>query len=213
MVEKSKNHKAAIKIIAIDLQKEFTAPWGKCYKPRPSVEFIKNEVVPFLRKNEIKVAEIVSDYRQPRPGDRGDCNHPGTEAYASEIPEDVKDDLIWVKCMNSPIWTRKNIGDPDKRPGIPYQDPKSFIRWLYQVVGKPKQVDTVVLIGLTLDCCVLSAAQELNWQAYAVKVLVEGTDTYSGSQKEKGIILNNPPLSNWAGTIPWNALKEEIHSR
>ncbi len=92
-----------INIISIDFQKDFTQKDGIGYKPRKSVEFVKNILIPFCKKNNIKIAEIISDYRQQRPGDSGDCCHPGTWGYESEIPEDVKLKDIWIKSMNSPI--------------------------------------------------------------------------------------------------------------
>ena len=198
-----------IKIISIDFQKDFTAKGGVCFKPRQSVSFIKNILVPFLRKNKIQIAEIISDYRQPRPGDRGDCCHPNEWGYESEIPKDVKLKNTWIKCMNSPIWTRKNIGVHDKKPGLPYQNPKAFKKWLSSVIGSPKGVK-IILIGQTIDCCILSTAQELNWQAYDVSILREAVDTYSGNQKEKEMILNNPPLTNWAKLISWSNLKKAL---
>lgn len=198
-----------INIISVDLQKDFSVKGGKEFRPRPSVEFIRNVLIPFLRKRNIKIAEIVSDYRQPRPGDRGDCCHPGEEGYVSEIPDDVKSKNVWIKCMNSPIWTRKNIGIANKKPGLPYQDPEAFIKWLYATVGKPEEAE-IVLIGLTVDCCVFCTAQELNWQAYNVKILKEGVDAYSGDQKEKEMILNNLPLTNWATVISWDELKKKL---
>jgi nicotinamidase-related amidase len=199
-----------ITIISIDFQKDFSAPGGKCYRPRPSVKFIKGTLVPFLRKNNISIAEIISDYRQPRPGDRGDCNWPGTAGYESEIPDDVKLSPVWIKCMNSPIWTRKNIGNPNRKPGLPYQDPRAFARWLHAAIGKPSRAEMVVLVGLTLDCCILSTAQELSWHGYDVKILAEGTDTYSGNQGEKEGMLGRPPLSNWAEAISWEELRREL---
>ena len=99
-----------MKIISVDLQREFTTPKGACYVPGKAVEFILETLIPHLRDRGIKLAEIISDYRQPRPGDRRDCLYPGTEMYLSEIPEDVKDRPVWVKCMNSPAWVRENIG-------------------------------------------------------------------------------------------------------
>jgi len=63
-----------IKIISVDLQKEFSAKSGKHYRSHSNVDFIKNILVPFLRENNIKIAEIVSDYRQPRPGDLDKSN-------------------------------------------------------------------------------------------------------------------------------------------
>lgn len=199
-----------IKIISIDLQKEFCAKGGKHYKPHPNVNFIKKTLVPFLRKNSIKIAEIVSDYRPPRHGDRDDSTRPGEEGYISEIPDDVKLKNVWIKCMNSPIWTRKNIGNPNKKPGLPYQDPNAFTKWLDSTIGKPKEVDEIVLIGLTIDCCVLCTAQELTWRGYNVKVLQEAVDVYSGNQEKTKMILNNPPLKFWAKVISWNELKKKL---
>lgn len=197
------------RIISVDLQKDFSAKGGKEFRLRPSVGFIRNTLIPFLRKRNIKIAEIVSDYRQPRPGDRGDCCHPGEDGYVSEIPDDIKLKNVWIKSMNSPIWARENIGVANKKTGLPYQDPEAFIKWLYSTVGKPEEVE-IILIGLTIDCCVFCTAQELKWQAYNVKILKEGVDTYSGDQKEKEMILNNIPLTNWATVISWSELKKKL---
>ena len=199
-----------IKIISVDMQKEFSAKGGKHYRPHPNVAFIKKKIIPFLRKNNLKIAEIISDYRQPRPGDLDDSTHPDEEGYISEIPKDVKLKNIWIKCMNSPIWTRKNIGNSNKKPGIPYQDTKAFTKWLKSTIGTPEEVDEVILIGLTIDCCVFCIAQELKWRGYTVKILKEAVDVYSGNPKEKKMILTNPPLLNWAKVISWNVLKKKL---
>ena len=196
-----------IKIISVDFQKDFTSKGGVCYKPRPSVKFVKEILIPYLRKNNIKISEIISDYRQRRPGDTGDLCHPGEWGYESEIVKDVKNKNVWIKCMNSPIWTRKNIGLKNKKPGIPYQNTKSFTKWLEKSIGKPEEVEEVILIGLTIDCCVLSTAQELRWRNYKINILKEAVDTYSGSKKEKYLVLNNRPLLNWAKVISWKELK------
>ena len=200
-----------VKIISVDFQKEFSSNGGKHYRPHKNVDFIKNILVPFLRKDNIKIAEIISDYRQPRPGDLDDSTRPGEEGYISEIPKEVKLKNIWIKCMNSPIWTRKNIGNPNKKPGLPYQDSKAFTKWLNSTIGKPNEADQVILIGLTIDCCVLCTAQELTWRGYNVKILKEGVDVYSGNPKEKELILNNPPLLNWANVISWDELKKLVN--
>ena len=198
------------KIVSVDLQKEFSARGGKHYRPHSNVKFIRDTLVPFLRKNNMKIAEIISDYRQPRPGDLDDSTRPGEWGYESELPNDIKLKPVWVKCMNSPIWTRKNIGNPNKKPGLPYQDTKGFGEWLYKVVGKQNEADQIVLIGLTLDCCVFCTAQELTFRGYNVKILAEGVDVYSGKKEEKKMILNNYPLSNWAEPIYWKELKGNL---
>ncbi len=199
-----------IKIISVDMQKEFSAIGGKHYCEHQNVEFIKNILVPFFRKKKIKIAEIISDYRQPRPGDLDDSTKPGERGYISEIPKDVKLKDIWIKCMNSPIWTRKNIGNQNKKPGLPFQDPEKFTRWLNLTIGKPNKVDGVILIGLTVDCCIFCTAQELKFRGYNVKILKEGVDVYSGNKKEKEIVLEKSPLSNWAKVISWKELKEKL---
>ena len=68
----------------------------------------------------------------------------------------------------------------------------------------------IVLFGLTVDCCVLCTAQELNFRGYNVYILEEATDTYSGSLEEKEIVLNNPPLTNWAEKISWEEVKSSV---
>ena len=108
--------------------------------------------------------------------------------------------------MNSPIWTRKNIGNPKKKAGIPYQDTKAFSNWLYETIGKPEEGKIVVLIGLTVDCCVFCTAQELKFRGYNVYILKEGVDTYWGKDKEE--IINTYPLKNWAKSITWEELKK-----
>ncbi|MBI4116359.1 isochorismatase family protein [Candidatus Pacearchaeota archaeon] len=198
-----------MKIISVDFQKDFTEKEGICYEQRESVDFIKSTLAPYLRKHSIKIAEIISDYRQPRFGDRGDLCHPGERGYDSEVPQDVKLNNTWIKCMNSPIWLRENIGVANKKPGLPYQNPELFNKWLEQAVGKPKDAEEIILIGLTLDCCVLSLAQELNWHGYKVRILEEAVDTYSGNPQEKKQILNNVPLKNWAKPISWKQFKDK----
>jgi nicotinamidase-related amidase len=172
---------------------------------RPCVDFIKQVLIPHLRERDIKLAEIVSDYRLPRPGDEFACCIPGTAGYASEIPADVKHPELWVKCMNSPVWIREHGGVADLPPGLPYPDPAAFTGWLSRTVG-PAEHTEVVLIGLTLDCCVLCTAQELSFRGYRVRFLVEAVDTFNGSLEEK-LALLKVPLANWGTPIAWEQLR------
>lgn len=197
-----------IKFISVDLQQDFSAKGGKHYAARLAVGFIKKILLPYFHKKRIKVSEIILDYR--REYNRKDNNAciPGTWGYASEIPTKNKNKDIWVKCQNSPIWITKNIGNSKKQPGTPYQDPKAFTRWLNINIGKPEDVDFVVLIGLTLDCCVFCTAQELKFRGYKVKILEEATDVNHGGKKDKEMILKNYPLKNWARPITWKELQK-----
>ena len=197
------------KLISVDFQKEFTSPEGQWFNPGKSIGFIKETLVPYCREHDLKVFEIISDYRQPRPGDAGNGCYPGTPGYESEIPKDVKIGETWVKCMNSPIWVRENIGTSQLQPGLPYQDPSRFTRWLKSTVGSPEKVDFVALIGLTLDWCVFCTAQELCWRGYEVKILAEGTDVVGGDEIYKQQILTKSPLLNWASVVTWDELQQE----
>jgi nicotinamidase-related amidase len=199
-----------IRFISVDFQKDFTFPSGKFYIPRQSVDFVKETLVPFLMDKKIKVAEIVSDYRQPRPGDTRDCCRPGEDGFESEIPTDAKISDVWIKSHNSPAWTREGIGDGNSEPGPPVPDSHGFTAWLHRTIGPPEGVEWVVLFGLALDRCILSTAQVLCFRGYKVWILGEGTDTQSGNREEKERLLNGPPITHWSDPISWERLNEML---
>ena len=196
-----------VKTICVDFQKDFASPSGKCYRPRPCIDFINDELQPYYAQQGLQIAEIISDYRLPRPGDEFECCVPGTPGYDSEICQEIKKEPVWIKSMNSPVWTRKSAGNPARKPGLPVPNPRAFSTWLQQTIGRPEEVGAVVLIGLTIDCCVLCTAQELSFRAYPVKFLIEGVDTFSGDQVEKDAILKSP-ASNWGQAITWIEFKK-----
>jgi len=199
-----------IKIISVDFQKDFTDKKGFVYKPRKSVNFIKKIVIPFLRKNKIKIVEIISDYRKIPLSSRGFFCQPGEEGFESEIPNDIKNKNVWIKCLHSPIWIRKNVGIANKKPGKPYQNPKAFEKWLSSTIGKAKDVDEIVLIGLTVNCCILCVASELFFRGYKVRILKEATDDYLGGLQEKENALNILQANLWAKPISWDELKKKL---
>ena len=198
-----------MEIICVDFQKDFTTEGGSEYRIRSSVTFVKKVLTPFLVEKKVEVSEIVSDYRQPRPGDKGDCCRPGEIGFESDLsPEVQRSGSPWVKCMNSPIWTREGIGDPAVAPGLPYQDPEAFSSWLHESVGPPREV---LLFGLTLDCCILCTSQELCFRGYKVKIIEEATDTWSGNQWLKGMLFTSlSPVMNWASSISWERVLEKF---
>lgn len=204
-------------IISIDLQNDFYSPKGKWFNNRPCQEFIKNELIPFLKINDIKIAEIISDYRLPRPNEYEDYCIPGEWGYLSVIDESVKAGKIWIKAMNSPEWIREHGGEVQKKPGTPYQDPTAFSKWLKETIGDPEQSGEVVLVGLTMDCCVLCTAQQLYFRGYKVRILKEGTDVYSVETMNSLLphldykdVLFSSTHSMWSKMIIWNELKEEL---
>jgi len=116
---------------------------------------------------------------------------------------------VWIKCLNSPSWTRENAGIPQSKPGSPRPNPEGFSNWLKNGVGHPGEND-IVLFGLTLDCCVFCTAQDLAFRGYDVSILAEGTDTRSGDQSEKEYLLENPPLIHWARSITMAELMDYL---
>ena len=199
--------------ISVDMQYDFSRKGGPHYNPkRRSIAFVKNKLIPYLQKKNIKISEIISDYRPPRLKKSSKVNVciPGEWGYTSEIPTYIRNGKQWIKCMNSPIWVRKNIGNAMKKPSYPYQDTKSFTKWLDETIGKPNEVGLVILFGLTTDCCVFCTCQELYFRGYNVRILKEATDTYTGHDKDR--ILTDFPLRNWMknGPITFNELKRII---
>jgi len=189
--------------VCVDFQKEFTAPGGAFFKKRPMIDFAKKTLFPFLKKKKIKVSEIAADYRKPRNGDSKPHCIPGTDGFISELPCEIRKSR-WVKAMNSPVWTRKNAGTP-KKTSRPFVADKKFTLWLKKNLKK-----NCVLFGLTLDKCLLCTAQELYFRGYRVKILREGCDTFSGSQKEKEMLFKLLSITKWAEIISWKTLKKNI---
>jgi len=194
-----------MKIISVDFQDDFAAEGGKWYLPRPAVNFLRSSLIPSIRTTGYKIAEIISDYRLPRPNETEAYCVPGQKGYHSQIPEDIKHPKRWIKAMNSPAWTRENAGIPDKEAGPPYVAAEAFSDWLSHTIGPAETGLEVALIGLTLDCCVLSTAQELYYRGYRAFFVVEAVDTYNGTKEEKDFLFRTP-LSMWGQPIHWDNL-------
>jgi len=197
--------------IAVDIQNEFASKGGRYYTPKKSVKFLKNILFPFLKSNRICIGEIVSDYRNPRPGNREECCLPGKWGYRSLIPVQLKKNPVWVKCMHSPVWIRKDFGSSKKRAGMPIPNSKKFTNWLEKIIGRHQNTVPVV-IGLTIDCCVLATVQELSWRGYKPIILKEGVDSDSGKINDRNKILKLV-IKNWAKTVSWQELRPLLITR
>lgn len=193
--------------ISVDLQNDFASEGGRHYRSRPSVHFLTGDVFTYLKERSIKISEITSDYRAPRPGYSGKGCEPGTWGYESIVPREIVKS-VWIKSQNSPLWSRDNIGIPDKEPGWPKQDVAGFSAWLENNIGRPEDT-TPVVFGLTVDCCVLSLLQELRWRGYSPLILEEGVDHYDGTAESKDMVLKST-ARNWGKEISWKELKEKL---
>ncbi len=197
-----------MKFIAVDYQGDFAKKGGRWYNERLCEAFINAKLIPFFREKHIKLSEIISDYRLPRPSETLEYCIPGTEGYTSELPDDIKTDNVWIKCMNSPVWIGENRGDPNKPAGQPYSAPEKFTAWLKQEIGEPSN-EEIVIFGLTLDCCVLCLAQELYFRGYPARILYEAVDTYEGFQHQKDNMYETP-IGLWAQKITWEEVTKKI---
>lgn len=141
-----------ISIISVDFQKDFSDEKGKHYKQRKNVDFIKNTLVPYFRHGGIKVAEIISDYRLPRPADPDDSCRAGEWGYESEIPEDIKLKPVWAMSYQGkhnedfssdffqneafPFLKRALMNMDDS---MPFRGPKEFVdgdfRYAFELKG------------------------------------------------------------------------------
>lgn len=202
-------------IISVDYQNDFCSEKGKYYRDRPCHSFIQNEFIPFLKENNIKLAEILCDYRLPRAHETESWCVPGEWGYQSAIDEAVKLPDVWIKSMDSPEWIRENSGDPTKKPGLPYQNPYALDQWLKNTIGNPEEAGEIILIGLTFECCVLNTAIQLHNRNYKVKILKEGTDIfdlsvvaeYIKSGRDYKDFLFSTSHREYAKSIQWSELK------
>jgi nicotinamidase-related amidase len=193
-------------IISIDLQNDFCTEGGVHYRPRPCVPFITGTFLPFVRERNYRIAEIISDYRATEPTTNSSTCVPEQWGYESILPSDVKQPSVWVKATPSPAWTRANAGQENQLPGQPYLAPDAFTAWLTSVVEPPSAEQDIILIGLVLEICVLSTLQELKYRGYAVKVLCEGVDTYSGNVEQKQVLFGTL-FPFWGEAISWAQLQ------
>ncbi len=194
--------------IAVDIQNDFITEGGRFYTYKPSKDFMLKTFFPFLEENNIKVNEIISDYRQPRQGDLGDGCKPGEWGYESILPEHLRKSL-WTKSMNSPIWVRKNIGNSKRKPGLPYPDSKAFGKWIKKNIGTLENVIPVIF-GLTIDCCVLSTIQEFRWRGFSPIVIKETVDHSTGKIEDRDIVLEKTAIRWWAKNMTWEDFKKEF---
>jgi nicotinamidase-related amidase len=196
----------AMRFLSIDLQNEFAAEGGAHYRPRPCVAFIRNAFLPFVRERGYSIAEIISDYRPAEAGSSTPVCVPGQWGYQSVIPADLKDPHVWVKAEPSPVWIRTGAGQAEQLPGVPYPDPDAFSAWLTTTIGPPTAEHQIIVVGLTLEICVLSTIQELYYRGYRAKVLFEGVDTYSGNEEQKRLLFGTL-FPFWGQAISWHKLE------
>ena len=190
--------------MCVDYQYDFAGENGKVRVVGNSPQFIDSVLFPYFRANQIKVHEIISDYRLPRGRSKSESCVPGTLGFMSLLPDELRYGKPHIKCMHNPIWTRKGIGVENSVLGSEYQDPDLFSKWIS--VHLPDKDKSVILFGETMDCCILNVAQELYYRGYTVLVLYEGTDPMAERQEHKDLIAYDSCLCIYAKVIRFNEL-------
>ena len=154
--------------------------------------------------NDLEIHHVI----EHQNGDTGDGCHPGEWGYESVILTEFRKSL-WIKCMNSPIWVRNNIGKVNKKPGLPYPDSKAFGKWIKKNIGKPEEVIPVIF-GLTIDCCVLSTVQEFKWRGFSPIIIREAVDTSNGKIEDRDLVLEKTALRWWGKNMNWEDFKKIV---
>lgn len=193
-------------LICVDFQRDFADENGINSNKGKSVEFIKNTLFPTLIDKNIKVSEIISDYRLPRGKSKNESCVPGTFGYESLLPKELRKGKPWIKCMHNPLWTRNSIGIASAALGKPYQDPLAFDAWIDEHLANKR----VVLFGLTTECCVLQVASELYFRGFDVYCIYEATDPMNERLKYKDEIINHSTFALYAKTIHFNEFLQMI---
>ena len=193
-------------LLCIDFQKDFADDNGINFNKGKSVYFIKNTLFPLLIDKNIKVSEIISDYRLPRGKSKNESCVPGTFGYESLLPKELRKGEAWIKCMHNPLWTRMNIGEKDAKLGEPYQDSAGFNLWIEKHLKNKK----VVLFGLTTECCVLQVASELYFRGFDVYCIYEGTDPMNERLGYKDEIIYHSTFALYAKAVKFNEFLQMI---
>jgi len=192
--------------LSVDFQYDFASINGKNFNGGNSSQFITDILIPYLENKNIKVSEIMSDYRLPRGKSKNESCVPGTIGFKSLLPESLRIGKPWIKCMHNPLWIRKNIGLENKILGDVYQSPEKFNNWL------EKQFDSknIIIFGQTIECCVFQTAAELYFRGYNVLIIKEATDPMYERINNKEDIINNSNLNLYAKVIEFEKIKKII---
>ena len=193
-------------LICVDFQRDFADESGINFNKGKSVDFIKNTLIPMLIDKNIKVSEIISDYRLPRGKSKNESCVPGTFGFESLLPKKIRKGEPWIKCMHNPLWTRNNIGRVGTKLGEPYQDHSAFDAWIHEHLTNKR----VVLFGLTTECCVLQVASELYFRGFEVYCIYEATDPMNERLKYKDEIMDHSTFTLYAKTIHFNEFLQMI---
>ena len=132
-------------LISVDFQNSYLLKDQEFYCSRPGLlSGIVRNLYPLLRKYDIQVHQIMSDYRAPSKEHKVGCQ-PGTIGFLSGLNNAYCTNEPFYKANISPLWQRKNIGQADMPTEEPYLNASKFYEWVRNNFGSPSDIKIILM--------------------------------------------------------------------
>jgi len=196
-------------LVSVDFQNSYLLKGQEFYSSRPGLlSGITRHLYPLLRKYDIRVFQIMSDYRAPSKEHKIGCQ-PGTIGFMSGLDNKYCEGETFYKANISPLWQRKNIGLADCPTEEPYLDPKVFTKWVNDNFDAPSDTK-IILMGIGIESSMFATAKEFSQLGYDVYFLFEACDTIRHNKAYKRLLFENSPLLEYVGLITYKKLAKDL---
>lgn len=199
-------------IVSVDLQNSYLLKNQEFYSSRPGLlSGIVRNLYPLLKKYDIQVHQIMSDYRAPSKEHKVGCQ-PGTIGFLSGLNNSYCTNEPFYKANISPLWQRKNIGQADMPTDEPYLDASKFKNWVEENFGSPSDI-RIILIGIGIESSMFATAKEFSIMGYDVYFLYEACDTIRHNKAYKRLLFENSPLLEYVGLMTYKKLRRDLRKQ
>ena len=199
-------------IVSVDFQNSYLLKDQEFYSSRPGLlSGIVRNLYPLLKKYDIQVHQIMSDYRAPSKEHKIGCQ-PGTIGFLSGLNNSYCTNEPFYKANISPLWQRKNIGQADMPTEEPYLNASKFYDWVNKNFGSPSDIK-IILIGIGIESSMFATAKEFSMMGYDVYFLYEACDTIRHNKAYKKLLFENSPLLEYVGLMTYKKLKHDLRKQ
>lgn len=196
-------------LVSVDFQNSYLLKGQEFYSSRPGLlSGITRHLYPLLKKYDIRVFQIMSDYRAPSKEHKIGCQ-PGTIGFMSGLDNKYCEGETFYKANISPLWQRKNIGLADCPTDEPYLEPKKFHDWVRNNFDTPSETK-IILMGIGIESSMFATAKEFSQLGYDVYFLFEACDTIRHNKAYKRLLFENSPLLEYVGLITYKKLAKDL---
>ena len=196
-------------LVSVDFQNSYLLKGQEFYCSRPGLlSGITRNLYPLLKKYDIRVFQIMSDYRAPSKEHKIGCQ-PGTIGFMSGLDNKYCEGETFYKANISPLWQRKNIGLADSPTDEPYVDTKKFTDWINNNFDSPSETK-IILMGIGIESSMFATAKEFSQLGYDVYFLFEACDTIRHNKAYKRLLFENSPLLEYVGLITYKKLAKDL---